>query len=76
MIIQKNIPVPEKNPGRNKKYDFESMAVGDSFVAEKHEKKGHSPKAYNAAVNWGKGRGIKFAGRNMPDGTFRVWRVS
>ncbi len=31
MNIEKNIPIPERVRGRNPKYDFRAMDVGDSF---------------------------------------------
>lgn len=74
MKIEKGVPIPEQSSGPTK-YNFEAMQVGDSFIADKHEKKGHSPKAYNAAIAWGKNNGASFTGRKMPDGSFRVWRI-
>lgn len=34
MKIEKDIPVPERIRGRNPKYDFQAMELGDSFFTE------------------------------------------
>ncbi len=31
MKIEKNVPIPKRIRGRNPKYDFQAMDVGDSF---------------------------------------------
>ena len=32
--IEKDVPMPKKTRGRDAKYDFDSMEVGDSFFVE------------------------------------------
>lgn len=34
MNIEKDIPIPKRIRGRNPKYDFQAMNIGDSFFTE------------------------------------------
>ena len=63
--IDKNVPLP-------KKYPFAQMAVGDSFLVPL----GTSRFAVGqAAKRYGVEHGVKFTVRQMPDGSFRCWRL-
>ena len=71
MKIAKNIPIPKlEGKGRNLKYPWPDMEVGDSILIDY---KG----ATGAAVAWAKrqGNGHKFAYRPAGE-KFRVWRVA
>lgn len=69
--ITKSIPIPE----RRKVYSFpiENMDVGDSFEVPPAEKA-----AASGCCNWHarKNEGKKFTIRKMPNGNYRVWRIS
>lgn len=63
--IDKGIPMPRKFP-------FEEMEVGDSFVVPPDT---HRTTVNIAAKRFGDKHGMKFATRTMPDGTLRCWRI-
>lgn len=75
MQIEKNIPLPPRaydKAGRNARYPFPDMEIGDSFILKLSAKRSvisclmiyHSRK-----------RGTKYASRRLPEG-LRVWRVA
>ena len=63
--IDKGIPLP-------KRYPFEHMQVGDSFVIPPNT---HRTTVSIAAKRFGDKHGVKFATRKLPDGTLRCWRI-
>lgn len=65
--IEKGVPVPPSSH-LNTKYPFAQMEVGDSI----HATNFHAP---NAAHQWGKTNGRKFASRKEGDG-YRIWRIA
>lgn len=68
MQIEKNIPLPPRaydKAGRNARYPFPDMGIGDSFIL----KLSADPKKAKAK------RGAKYASRRLPEG-LRVWRVA
>jgi hypothetical protein len=70
LTIDKNIPMPEWLMGRNAKYPFAHMEVGDSFFIP-----GKTAYAIGGAVhNASKRTKYKFVSRTM-DGGARVWRI-
>ena len=66
MKIDKNIPLP-------KKYPFAQMEVGDSFAVPPKVKRSA---VTVAAKRYGVEHGMKFTVRQMPDKTFRCWRLA
>lgn len=64
--IDKGIPMPRKFP-------FEEMEVGDSFVVPPDT---HRTTVSIAAKRFGDKHGMKFATRTMPDRTLRCWRIA
>jgi hypothetical protein len=67
--IEKGISIPPKKITiRPAIYPWDSMAVGDSFLAKTKT----TPPAPKALIK----RGWKFLGRVTPDGRARVWRVA
>lgn len=78
--IEKNVPIPDvaTKQHQNKKYPFDNMDVGDSFLVQSskdaHYKTRHAIAAY--ASVYGKKNGKKFTSLgNESDFTVRVWRV-
>ncbi|MCB0654464.1 MAG: hypothetical protein KDC85_24505 [Saprospiraceae bacterium] len=65
--IEKNVPVP-KRPGRNKKYPFDEMDIGDSVVVP--------AKGQASAYNYARIHKVKFRCVRQEDGQFRIWRVA
>ena len=65
MKIEKNVPIP-------KKYPFEEMKVGDSFAVPADVKRITIAVAAN---RYGKAHKMVFSVRQMPDKTFRCWRI-
>ena len=66
MNIEKNIPIPAKFP-------FAGMQVGDSFAISPNAKR---TTMSVAAMRYGRKHGMKFTVRQMPDKSFRCWRVA
>jgi hypothetical protein len=64
--IDKGIPMPRKFP-------FEEMEVGDSFVVPPDT---HRTTVNIAAKRFGDKHNMKFATRTMPDRTLRCWRIA
>ena len=64
--IDKNVPIPKRFP-------FELMEVGDSFALPAGVKR---PAASVAAMRYGRKHGMRFTVRQMPDKSFRCWRVA
>lgn len=80
MQIEKNIPLPPRaydKAGRNARYPFPDMEIGDSFILKlsadpKKAKRG----AISCLMSYhARKRGAKYAGRRLPEG-LRVWRVA
>jgi len=74
-LIEKNVPIPERRPGRPPIYPFSMMAVGDSiFIADPDAKK-----AKAAACGTGnKRKGKRFRSRRLTENDqcgVRIWRV-
>jgi hypothetical protein len=65
MNIDKNIKIPAKFP-------FKDMQVGDSFAVPPDVKR---PAVNVAAMRFGRKHGMKFTVRQMPDKSFRCWRI-
>ena len=82
MQSEKNIPLPPRaydKAGRNARYPFPDMGIGDSFILKlsADPKKAKAKRgvisclmAYHARK-----RGAKYASRRLPEG-LRVWRVA
>jgi hypothetical protein len=66
MKVEKNVPLPVI-------YPFAKMAVGDSFAVPPDVKR--SAVAV-AAMRYGVTHGRKFTVRQMPDRTYRCWRIA
>lgn len=73
--IEKGIPLPESNKarGRELKYPFRKMLVGDSFVVPVSTRLEYQ-KLSSAASQAGIRSGMKFATRRV-DGGVRVFRI-
>ena len=65
MNIDKNFKIPAKFP-------FKVMQVGDSFAVPPNVKR---PAVNVAAMRFGRKHGMKFTVRQMPDKSFRCWRI-
>ena len=66
MKIEKNIPIPAKFP-------FAGMQVGDSFAIPPDVKR---IALSVAAMRYGRKHNMLFTVRQMPDKSFRCWRVA
>lgn len=68
--IEKNIPIPEKF-SVNRKYPFDEMEIGDSFVCE-------NAHGITYAYTQGRRLGKKFVARRLEAGSkhWRIWRVA
>lgn len=70
--IEKNVPIPQANAfGRNAKYPFRQMEVGDSFFASDTTVQ----KMSNNACGY-KARGHGTFTCRAVDGGVRVWRIA
>lgn len=73
--IEKGIDIPEKKVGKKRKYPFDKMEVGDSFLYDKEK---YSRKVLNklntCARVYGKSRDVKFSFRKQGD-FLRCWRI-
>ena len=65
--IEKNVPMPTEARGRNGKYPWPNMQVGDSVVVDYTAKQA----SYKYAIY----HGLTFTARRQDDGNYRVWRV-
>jgi len=65
MNIDKNFKIPAKFP-------FKDMQVGDSFAVPHDVKR---PAVTVSAMRFGRKHGMKFTVRQMPDKSFRCWRI-
>lgn len=65
MKIDKNIKLPSKFP-------FKDMKVGDSFAVPPNVKR---PAVTVAAMRFGRKHGMRFTVRQMPNKSFRCWRI-
>lgn len=73
------VPIPNHGPGSSAKYPWDSMEVGDSFVAvcpEGKRKVAHTGNMSALSTRHAKRLGFKFVTRKMGDGNIGVWRVS
>lgn len=66
MKVEKNIPIPKTFP-------FDKMGVGDSFAVPSHI---HRTAVSVAAMRYGVKHDRKFTVRQMPDRTYRCWRIA
>lgn len=72
IAVDKNVPMPDF-PGRGgKKYPFAEMEVGDSFVLPPNVKSPYAASGNGAVMLPGR----KFKSKKMPNGVWRVFRVS
>jgi hypothetical protein len=65
MNIDKNFKIPVK-------YPFAKMKVGDSFAVPPDVKR---PAVTVAAMRFGRKHDMRFTVRQMPDKSFRCWRI-
>lgn len=81
--VEKDVPIPEGRQGRESKYPFREMEVGDSFLVapEVDELLGEQEdfakvrgRVSNVAYKYGKEHDKKFTVRQVEEG-IRVWRV-
>ena len=70
--IESNIPIPRNKSGREMKYPFKLMEVGDSFLVPP----GSDNKVRICAHASRKQTGYNYTVRKMEDGTYRCWRIS
>jgi hypothetical protein len=78
--IDKSKPIPEGSGlGRERKYPFDEMSVGDSFLyKEENYGQSVSSKILSSAIQYSKNKGKKFLTRKeeTDEGIYtRVWRV-
>ena len=68
MIVDKNVPIPEKFP-------FSKMKVGDSFAVPSNVKR---PAVTVAAMRYGRKHDMKFTVRqtDAKGAAFRCWRIA
>ena len=68
--IEKGVPITKvvNRVGRQPKYPFRAMEIGDSIVGSKA--------IMVAAREWFRGNGRQCVCRNQPDGSYRVWRTT
>lgn len=73
--IEKGIPIPKV--GRTRKYPFQEMEIGDSFLYDKEFSRENMTLISNAARAWSnKGNyGYKFTVHKTEDNKIRIWRV-
>lgn len=69
--IDKGIPIPGR--GRKAKYPWRQMEVGDSFIIINT-----TNRSCSRYVGWANKLYVplRFVGRTMPDGNYRIWRVA
>jgi hypothetical protein len=70
--LEQSVPIPRTQIG-TPKYPFAKMKPGDSFLAPGDRKACINVR--NAAVNFGKRHGMRFATRIVRGTGVRVWRV-
>jgi len=75
--IEKNIPIPSKNPGSHKKYPFEKMEVNDSFIICDKYTKEEMARVSSRARGWSQywNKEYKFTLRKTEDNKIRIWIV-
>jgi len=73
--IEKEIKRPK--PGTCRKYPFNKMEVGDSFIIGEYTREAMC-RCSNAARNWAKKveNGYRFSVRKTEDGNVRIWRIA
>ena len=67
--IEKGIPMPSSRNGSF--YPFDQMRVGDSFVVTGEQCKSIHQTIYYQNIK----SGMKFTGRKLDEGKYRVWRI-
>lgn len=75
--IQKHVPVPASGPGRQARYPFKQMAVGDSFFIRNPDQT-RLATVQQCASRRGKLDGTRFTVRKVTEGNqkgLRCWRV-
>lgn len=82
MQIEKNIPLPPRaydKAGRNTRYPFPDMEIGDSFIlklsADPKKARAKRVSISGLMLYHARKRGAKYASRRLADG-LRVWRIS
>jgi hypothetical protein len=80
--IEKNIPLPPRTynkAGRNTRYPFPKMGIGDSFLlklpADPKKAKAKRSVISRLMIYHSRKRGTKYASRSIAEG-LRVWRVA
>jgi hypothetical protein len=72
IVIDKNVPLPEKHAGRKPKYPFAKMMKGDSFLFDV----GATQHSIGATVSRAAYRlGMEFTTRKVGN-RIRVWRIA
>jgi hypothetical protein len=72
IVVESNVPLPNRQGGRPSKYPWNKMQLGDSFALPIDEHSRVVQAAYNFTYRHPE---FVFSVRNMKDGTCRVWRV-
>ncbi len=82
MQIEKNVPLPPRTynkAGRNTRYPFPKMGIGDSFLlklpADPKKAKAKRSVISCLMIYHSRKRGTKYASRSIAEG-LRVWRVA
>ncbi|ALV06682.1 hypothetical protein [Roseateles depolymerans] len=70
--ITHDVPPPAARQGAFKRWPFDRMSPGDSFVVQATE----ITAARKAASKYGAYNGERFTTETQPDGTLRVWRIA
>lgn len=68
--IEKNIPIPNPEVGRNRLYPFDDLEIGDSFFVPNKTRHDFSGPLHQASQR----TKFKFSVRSV-DGGVRIWRV-
>lgn len=69
------VPKAHKPRGRQAKYPWHKMEVGDSILVEGEAASASKCKAYSSANTWGARNGVKFTGRTVGERKVRIWRI-
>lgn len=75
VVIRKGIPMPMQGPGNAtwRKYEWDKMEVGDSFLFPEDIK---SESAHNITKYAGLRKNKQFKARKLPDGRMGCWRIA
>lgn len=74
--IEKNIPIPDLDPGKNRKYPFNKMKLNDSFAVKVtvKNKKIIMNRLQSASCHYGKRHNNLFILRDL-ETEIRVWKI-